>query len=126
MELKRFIKTVLIDIVSAIKETQTEVKGNATIVPLKERSEKTTGIITEDGIADISNIDFDIAITTGTEENTEKGFKAGIKVVSVIIGGATKGDATAMSQNVSRIRFSIPVILPHSAAAMADPTQPQC
>lgn len=116
MELKQFIKATLIDIVSAIRETQAEVKEYATILPLKEQSEKITAIQMKDGLADISDIDFDVAITIGTEKNTEKGIKAGINVVGIFNAiAATKGDGTMTSQNISRIRFSISVLLPHSA-----------
>lgn len=116
MELRQFIKAALIDIVSAIRETQAEVKEYATISPLTGRSEKITAIQMKDGLADISTVDFDVAITIGTEENTEKGIKAGINVVGIFNAiAATKGDGTVTYQNISRIRFSIPVLLPHSA-----------
>lgn len=117
MELKEFIKTALTDIVSAVRETQEEVKEYATIAPLVGLGDKKSAVGMQDGVAHISNIDFDVAVTTETKENTEKGIKAGIKVASVFnIGVGSNGDATETYQNISRIRFSIPVLLPCSAS----------
>ena len=117
MELKEFIKTALTDIVSAVRETQEEVKEYATIAPLMTSGERTSAVEMKDGIAHISSIDFDVAVTTETKENTENGIKAGIKVAGVFnLGASSKGDATETSQNISRIRFSIPVLLPRSAS----------
>lgn len=71
----------------------------------------------KDGVAHVSDIEFDVAVTTGTKESTGKGVKAGIKVASILnIGAGSKGDATGTTQNVSRIRFTIPVLLPCSAS----------
>lgn len=117
MELKEFIKTALTDIVSAVKETQEEVKEYATIAPLMTIGERTSAIVMKDGVAHISNIDFDVAVTTETKENAENGIKAGIKVASVFnIDAGSKGGATESSQNISRIHFTIPVLLPCSAS----------
>lgn len=117
MELKEFIKTALTDIVSAVRETQEEVKEYATIAPLVTSGERTSAVEMKDGIAHVSNIDFDVAVTTETKENTENGIKAGIKVASILnFGVGSKGDAMETSQNISRIRFSIPVLLPCSAS----------
>ena len=78
---------------------------------------KESAILMKDGVAHVSNIDFDVAVTTETKENTENGIKAGIKVAGVLnFGVGSKGDATETSQNISRIRFSIPVLLPRAAS----------
>lgn len=117
MELKEFIRTALTDIVSAIRETQEDVKEYATIAPLMTIGEKTSAILMKNGVAHVSNIDFDVAITTETKENTENVIKAGIKVVSAFnFGVGSKGDTAETSQSVSRIRFSIPILLPRSAS----------
>ena len=118
MELKEFIKTALMDIVSAVKETQEEVKEYATIAPLTDSGgEKSSAIKQKDGVAHVSNMDFDVAVTTETKGNTENGIKVGIKVASVFnIGASSKDNATETSQNISRIRFTIPVLLPCSAS----------
>lgn len=117
MELREFIKTALVDIVSAVRETQEEVKDYATIAPLLSGGSNTSAVMMAEGIAHVSNIDFDVAVTTETKENAETGIEAGIKVASIFkLGADSKDVATETSQNISRIRFTIPVLLPCSAS----------
>lgn len=77
MELKEFIKTALTDIVTAVKETQESVQDFATIAPITEAGNKVTHVKTPHGYADISNIDFDVAVTTETTEGAANGIKGG-------------------------------------------------
>ena len=56
----------------------------------------------------IEDIEFDVAVTTGGEISGEA--KGGIKIASFEIGG--KGSVVDKEQNVSRIKFMIPVCLP--------------
>lgn len=117
MELKEFIKTALIDIIDAVKETQDKVKDYATIVPLVETGNKEASVLMNDGVAKISNIDFDVAVSSETKENGRNDAEGRIKVAGVFnIGIGGKEEAEKNSQNISRIRFSIPVLLPHSAS----------
>lgn len=69
MELKEFIKTALIDIVDAVKETQDNVKDYATIVPFVGNGSKESSVLMNDGVAIISRIDFDVAVSSETKEN---------------------------------------------------------
>lgn len=117
MDLKDFIKASLIDIVSAVKETQETVKEYATISPLVTDGNKWHAVRMKDGIANVSKIDFDVAVTTESKDNAQNGIEAGIKVAGVFnMGLGSKGSASETAQNISRIRFSIPVILPCSAS----------
>lgn len=56
----------------------------------------------------VQTIDFDIAVTRQSGEAGSAG--AGVHVVGLSIGG--KRDATANETNISRIRFSLPIVLP--------------
>lgn len=118
MELKEFIKTALTDIVSAVKETQECVQDYATIAPLTELAKNhACAVEMRDGMAHISNIDFDVAVTTETKDSMNNGVEGGIKVAGLLnIGGGSKDEVTESSQNISRIRFTIPVLLPHAAS----------
>lgn len=116
MELKDFIKTALMDVVEAVKEAQDSVKDVATIAPYTAGN-KLMYIKTPEGYANISNIDFDVAVTTETKENVEGGLKGGIQVAGILsFGAGGKEEIVEKSQNISRIKFSIPVVLPHTAA----------
>ncbi len=56
----------------------------------------------------VSEISFDVAVTVSDESAPEGG--PGILIVPA--GPGSKGDASAASATVSRIRFSVPLILP--------------
>lgn len=116
MELKDFIKTALTDIVEAVKEAQDSVKDIVTIAPYTGGN-VVTHIKTPDGYAEISNIDFDVAVTTETTEGTSSDIKGGIAVAGIFnIGGNGNEAAEEKYQNVSRIKFTIPVLLPHASS----------
>lgn len=52
-------------------------------------------IVVKDGVAHILNIDFDVAVTIETKENTVHGIKGGIKVTCIFsIGIGSKTDGT--------------------------------
>ena len=117
MELKEFIKAALVDIIDAVKETQENVKDYATIVPFVGTGSKESSILMNGGVAKISNIDFDVAVSSETKENGQNNAETGIKVAGIFsIGIGGKEEAEKNLQNISRIRFSIPVLLPHSAS----------
>lgn len=116
MELKDFIKAAITDIVEAVKEAQDSVKEIATIAPYTEGN-KVTHIKTPDGYANISNIDFDVAVTAETTEGSSGGIKGGITVAGIFhVGGNDNEETVEKYQNVSRIRFTIPVLLPHASS----------
>lgn len=116
MELKEFIKNALADIIDAVKETQDNVRDYATVAPFVGTGSKETSVLLDGGVAKISNIDFDVAVISATKENGRNSAEAGIKVAGIFNIGIGGQDAAEKNlQNVSRIRFSIPVLLPHSA-----------
>ena len=115
MELKEFIKNVLIDISTAIEESQDALSSNACTAPLIASGDSATAIRTEMGYAKISDIDFDVAVTTETKDGSSSEMGGGIRVLDVIkLGGRGVEEAHSLSQSVSRVRFSIPVVYPHS------------
>lgn len=110
MELKEFIKIALTDIIEAVRETQDEVKGYATIVPFVGMGNKESSVQMKSGIAKISSIDFDVAVSSGTKENGQNDSEARIKVAGIFnIGIGGREGAEKNAQHISRIRFSIPV-----------------
>ncbi|QUB69247.1 hypothetical protein J5A68_12800 [Prevotella melaninogenica] len=135
MELKDFIKQVLSDIAGGITEAQTENETTAWIVPTHIYSEgasstdpnETTAWIvpthiignnvekvrTTKGYVPVCNIDFDVAVTSETNTKSSDGMTGGIKVVELFqIGGKSQEESSAIQQNVSRVKFSIPMMLP--------------
>ena len=113
MELKEFIKTALSDITNAVSELQAELQNGAIVSPSVPNPIANVTVIDpqDDKInRPISKIDFDVAITVGSTDNIEAGGKVGIQIFSAKFGGNNENH----TENVSRITFSIPVVLPNT------------
>lgn len=119
MELKEFIKQSIIEISEAVQEANTyfgENKIHAIVNPefIYENGEYVRPFTIPKDEENpnenryIEEIQFDVAVTTGGEISGEA--KAGIKIASFEIGG--KGSVVDKQQNISRIKFMIPVCLP--------------
>ena len=111
MELKEFIKTALSDITNAVSELQAELQNGAIVSPSVPNPIANVTVIDpqDDKInRPISKIDFDVAITVGSTDNIEAGGKVGIQIFSAKLSGNNENH----TENVSRITFSIPVVLP--------------
>lgn len=111
MELKEFIKTAIADITNAVKELQGELKNGAIVSPSYPHViANSTVVDPEMGKANrkISQIDFDVALTVGDSDTIGSNAKVGIQIFSARVGGESK----SRTENVSRITFSIPIVLP--------------
>lgn len=120
MELKDFVKNVIKDITTAIEECQDELSPKASVAPFLGSKDQNPNVIrTVLGYAQINNIDFDIALTTETQEQTSSGISAGIRVFDIMrLGGENKDMNQNIAQCVSRVKFTIPVVYPHSEVAI--------
>ena len=114
MELKEFIKGVISDITNAVKECQDEIQNGSIVSPPNGNAKQTMSI--QGRIFEISHVDFDVAITAETKTTESKEGGAGIKVLSGFIGGKIEDGKTLNSENISQVRFSIPIVLPPSDA----------
>ena len=92
MELKDFIKTIILDIGTAIEEIRLETGDNYVIADNDGGRGAFGGILK-----------FDIAITQSTEGNISG--KAG--VFALWFGAQMKGDSKELGQNASRIKFDL-------------------
>ena len=111
MELKEFVKTAIQDITNAVSELQSELKNGSIVSPsLPSAIANSTVMDPDNGSINrkISNIDFDVALTVGDSGTIESCGKVGIQIFSAKIGGENKSH----TEDVSRITFSIPVVLP--------------
>lgn len=117
MELKDFIKNVLIDISTAIEECQGELSDRACVAPVLEMGNRGVDLKTKDGYAKVSQIDFDVAVTTETKDGSSSSAGGGIRVLNVIkVGGKSTDESQNIHQSISRVKFSVPMILPYSKA----------
>lgn len=110
MELKDFVKTAINDITSAVSELQNELQNGAIVSPSMPNA--ISNVTIKDPITNcnrkISSIDFDVATTVETSDKFEAGGGVGIQIFSAKI----ENNNEERTGNVSRIAFSIPVVLP--------------
>lgn len=113
MELDQFIADALTQIVKGVESAQKNTgKGavNATSIKTHADSAPKGKYFTAAYNQLVQMVDFDIAVTVTDATTAEAGGK--ISIASWSIGG--KGSVKGEEQTVSRIKFSIPVVLPTS------------
>lgn len=116
MELQDFIASTLVQIARGIKNAEDQLEDSKAIVnprnvqALKEKESAVYGYLdTQNQIFKVvQKIDFDVAVTA--EKGTETKAGVGIQVGSIGIG--TQGKTEKGNSSVSRISFSIPMVLP--------------
>lgn len=115
MELKEFVRAAIVDVVEAVKEAQNYVGDVATVMPVMPDGNKVECVITKDGYTRTTRIDFDIAVTTANSEGVDNGLSGGINIAGFLnVCGKAKERAEESQQSVSRIKFSVDVMLPHA------------
>lgn len=119
MELKDFVKHTILDISKAIKEANDEATSQGLDIKVNPLNvyEATSGrlehFIPHSGSSSnrtIEKIKFDVAVTTGGSMSGDAG--AGINVAGIKIGGS--GSVKGEHENISRIAFEVPVVMPAS------------
>ena len=115
MELDQFISKSLKSIIKGINESQEFAKENgARINPHIESFDQSKMLTTyyekEDGARAITKIEFDIAVSASSSQ--EIGGSGGINVYSLKLGG--KLSDLEKNESISRIQFSLNVVLPNT------------
>ena len=105
MELDTFITKTINSIVKGVAESRYFAKENGALVnpkmvSLRDNSDRTT----------ITNLEFDVAITSSMEKET--GINGGISVFNVSVGG--KASDKGLEHSLSRIKFSVCIVLPET------------
>ncbi len=115
MDLKDFIKATITGIVEATRELQ-EAFGPVDVIVNPPVSAKDRDLYEVDGAQNtyrqIQIVEFDVAISATA--GTEGGGNAGLKILSV--EASMKGQHSRSNEQVSRVKFSIPVTLSPSTA----------
>ena len=122
MEIREFVRDVLIDIIEGIKEAQTRVGVGGYVAPDGIGSHQ---FAPDSGVHHSSRIistavKFDMAVTAETSKEGGGGVKVRIAVVEADVGG--KIDAKNIQ--VSRIQFSVPVLMPKNTRDWATEVAP--
>lgn len=111
MELGEFVAETLTQIVEGVKEAQARAKDHgARVNPHPTTSAELAvkhGILIASGSA-AQLVQFDVALTA--KEGT--GTKGGIGVVAGVFALGSTGQSQAENSSVSRVKFSVPLVLP--------------
>ena len=116
MELKDFIKKTISSIIDATNELQEHYSGTSVVINPPISSSDREKFMESDGqhiFRRIEDVTFDVAVTVDKE--TEAEVNGGIKIFSAQIGGSATH--ASRSEEVSRVKFSIPLALSRSAVA---------
>ena len=105
MELDTFITKTINSIVKGVADsknfaTENGASVNPRMISRRDGSDRTT----------ITNLEFDIAITSSMEK--ENGINGGISVFNVSVGG--KASDKGLEHSLSRIKFSVCIVLPET------------
>jgi hypothetical protein len=116
MELREFLKVSLREIIEAMEDVAIFAKQHgAEINPstLEWRTDQGQVLIYDSESELLATlIEYDVAVTS--ERGNEQGVGAGIKVLGIGMGANADARYSAQNQSVSRIKFSVPVVLPTS------------
>jgi hypothetical protein len=112
MELKEFVRSVLVDLLSGIQEAQKTDGVGGFIVPAgigghdypEGRGVTTKALITS------TVVQFDVAVTAEDSERTSG--QGGLRVA--VLQAGVEGESTSKDVRISRVQFSVPVLLPAS------------
>ncbi|WGF90770.1 hypothetical protein [Marinivivus vitaminiproducens] len=102
MDLADFVTNALVQIQTGVANAIDQRSDKAGVISPLSNSK----IITK---GEIQIVEFDVAVTAS--DKTDVDGHAGIKVLSLNIGGG--GSTSSQLSTVSRMRFSVPVILPN-------------
>lgn len=108
MDLKEFTKQAILQLVNGVNEANQELERLGASIPTYNVKNSKRYIQTSEGYRDVVDLDFDVAITASEVSGKEGG--GGLKVASLNLGG--KVESKTENQTISRVKFSLPLVLP--------------
>jgi hypothetical protein len=110
MNLQEFIKTALTDIVAGVAEASVAAQehGGSVGSMMLYGYVKENKILTDDKNRPVATVEFDIALAEANSKDTKGGIGVYLGAVGLGSQGASHGEASTHS----RIKFSVPVVLP--------------
>jgi hypothetical protein len=117
VQLKDFVRDSLVQIVEGVKEAgQVARKHGATINPADVQHRRDM-FVTKDIVERlIQRVEFDVAVVA--QEGSAMEGKAG--VLAAVVGAGFAAKTEEQAQNVSRIKFAVPLVLPLGEAVTVD------
>lgn len=110
MNLQEFIKTALIDIVAGVAQASEAANAHgANVGSMKLYGwTKENKVVTDENEHPVATVEFDIALAEANSKDTKGGIGVYLGGVGLGSQGASHGEASTHS----RIKFSVPVVLP--------------
>ena len=110
MELKDFVAETLKQIIDGVRESQAYGSEHGAVVSPAQMFQLSSGQpgFTDGSQRPVQPIEFDVAVTASEGTKT----KGGIGVFMGGVGLGSQGQSDAASRSVSRIRFTVPLVLP--------------
>ena len=113
MDLKDFITKTISDIIDGVNDSKSiATSKNCIINPVFFGSDKASKDVvsrhTINGRQTVTSIDFDVALTVSN--TSELGLDGGVTIPMLKVG--SKGSVADKYENVSRVKFSINIVLP--------------
>jgi hypothetical protein len=115
MELESFIEASMRQIIGGLHKASAFARDHGAAINPAQRQwrhgegiyfDKTTGRV-------LTTVEFDVAVSATDESKKKEGI--GVAVAQIMLG--TQKEVSGASQHLSRIKFSVPVILPTSDIA---------
>jgi hypothetical protein len=116
MELKDFIKETITQIVNGVVEAQTEISQHGAEINPKRVQFREAGQYNHYNSGKPQYVEFDVGLTSIQKSGSSEGI--GVFLGSISLG--KKNDEGAEHTAVSRIKFSLPVVLPSGTGEHLD------
>ncbi|WP_409525155.1 hypothetical protein [Nitrincola sp. MINF-07-Sa-05] len=110
MELQEFIKTAITEIVAGVAQASelTQAHGGKAGSMRLYGCVKDNKVMTDDNDRPVTTVEFDIALAEASSKDTKGGIGVYLGAVGLGSQGASHGEASTHS----RIKFTVPVVLP--------------
>jgi hypothetical protein len=116
VNLQDFIKTALVEIVSGVADAKSEIEKCGGAVGSIQTFGATSSMKVDSLGRQIHLVEFDIALTDASATDT----KGGIGVFLGSVGLGSQGASHGESSSHSRIKFTVPLVLPGEASYGSD------
>ena len=120
MELREFVRSTLLEIVSGVSDAQEALIEAGSTAVVNALAAGNLKVHSRRGLPLLQMIEFDVALTV--TETTEKGIGGRLSIAAASIG--TQRGASVENSEVSRVRFQVPVVLPMGKGTQEDDGTP--
>lgn len=111
MDIEAFVATSLEQIVKGVKRAQAAVSESG--AKINSKANKMSELRDYQSGFQMQQVEFDLAVTATESSKSGGGIKAGVAILSANFGGGSD----SQNSSVTRIKFTVPLVLPPSFEA---------